>query len=574
MKVYLRFQRIALLVLSLLRAQQGTAARVPRVEMMAKDIITDPAITTRSETLLPSELGSLITLSESDRDLSKKIATLQVQKNQMEKDFTVLKFNLQMIIHKSGLGNLDQFDQERNAILKQHAEQLASVQRFIAFQTQAIIFELKSAMKKIRTDDIFEEYFVNDHQVLPTFLAKSRTETSGMVELNQHVMLMIDKVFLDDMIKNWNKILHKLNSLKNGSPYHERNGAVTELQSIVFQQIHYMYKYKFISEFHFRKFLKMENTIELAAKNLIETSKMKYRNCAHHSIFASRKLIHRNMHYAHFRSFFKVLDDHDQRYFCFLAIKEFLEYHMVETQHFKESSWSDDLLQNKLFLLLEDWLEKTRKSLSKHKSGDEIQTRVEPLPQFYALKEVFNVENADTFEKMTIDRIISFFVLEFHEENYGNYFSKEEIENQKLPSKLSVISSIFESMEEVKNIRIKVKESISSKALGSNFCFICKEPHRTVENYGKEISRIYRKFVNNMSKIHQFSHQEDPEIYFLGQVFSETKESIRNFVENSNLKCEHQEKGLVKGCNLTRESKISPFSVINFDWNKLRRFFF
>ncbi|KAA1064471.1 hypothetical protein PGT21_004111 [Puccinia graminis f. sp. tritici] len=103
MKVYLRFQRIALLVLSLLRAQQGTAARVPRVEMMAKDIITDPAITTRSETLLPSELGSLITLSESDRDLSKKIATLQVQKNQMEKDFTVLKFNLQMIIHKSGL---------------------------------------------------------------------------------------------------------------------------------------------------------------------------------------------------------------------------------------------------------------------------------------------------------------------------------------------------------------------------------------------------------------------------------------------------------------------------------------
>ncbi|KAA1085337.1 hypothetical protein PGT21_003766 [Puccinia graminis f. sp. tritici] len=537
--------------------------------MIAKEIKMYPVFNTRGATSLSGKMGSVNTSYDDNHFLPRKVATLHAQISKMEDDYLGLGFNFHSTIHKSSLGNYDRFDLIRNAKLQKHAEELKSTQRFISFQTQGIILEMRRAMKRLGNNcEAWKEYSVDE--VLPSFSAKDPAKKSGTVELDHNVMLMINEAFVEKMIKSLNKMLCELNLLKTEPIHGERNYKVTELQSIVFHQIDYMLKSNLISEVHLKKFLKMENTLEVAAQNLIETSKIKYRSCPYYSIFPSRKVIHRNRHYAHFRSFFKVLEDHDQRYFCFLIMKGFLQWHMDETKHFKESSWPDDLLDNKLFYLLEDWLEqKNQLEPTKFNNRDESEIELEPLSQFSELKHVFDLGGGNMYKKI-VDRTICFFVLEFYQENYGTKFLKDQSDNRILSSRVSLSFPIFEAIEKVKNLEIEVKESMSSKSLARHYCALCKKPERNAEYYLNEVSRIYSESDDVISNITYLHYLQAPEIYYVIQEFKKTKEYINEFLHKSNFKCEHLEKVLVEECNSISESQNSSFSLIISYWTKLK----
>ncbi|KAA1064470.1 hypothetical protein PGT21_004023 [Puccinia graminis f. sp. tritici] len=387
-------------------------------------------------------------------------------------------------------------------------------------------------MKKTRNNEILVESSIPEHKAFPNFPTYQGKFNPLFLDGN---VMIIDESILKAMIEKSKETLDALNSLKKRTSNIEICHAVSETQSLVFQQIDYMYKYGFISQHHFRYFLRMDNTLQIASENLIETSKIKYGSSSANIIFPSKKVIQRNRNFAHFRNFFKELEDREQRYFCFLTIKELMKYHKTQCIYFRQ--WSHIPFGDSIFDLLESRLEVR----TQYPQGNNQNTPKEKvLGKWIEQKKLFSSIKHSFKGISTTDQILSYCLIEYHQENYGKIASKEGLKYLYPEEIIDYMSIIFQYTEKLKDIEIEVKEIISSKFLGRNCCHICNKPDKNKMYYHQAVLRISKALhsLTNSSPYHNIFH---PTPYYLKTQFIVSTCSLQELIVNSIWECKHKE---------------------------------
>ncbi|POW10865.1 hypothetical protein PSHT_08587 [Puccinia striiformis] len=258
------------------------------------------------------------------------------------------------------------------------------------------------------------------------------------------------------LIKELNELLHRIGQFDTKDKIdltQTKTQMIIEIRSLVFQTVEYLRNKKLINQQQFTMFFREKDTMEIASNTKVTYHKIKF-GMDKDSLSVEQmnsKVFHRNCNLSHFRSIAKGLESTDRRMFSYLSLKSFLSYNYV-----LPSSYNKIIQDNRLFHMLENYY--------KVKSGTrEEWYKYEKSLQYKEIKEILKfLEESflDDREKSTQERILSFYILEFVEANYGWEALEMTIdkdqklsEGKELKLKLASMSASFVFFEELDNIR-------------------------------------------------------------------------------------------------------------------------
>ncbi|KAA1118122.1 hypothetical protein PGT21_031976 [Puccinia graminis f. sp. tritici] len=247
------------------------------------------------------------------------------------------------------------------------------------------------------------------------------------------------------------------------------NVLALRLQSIVFQAIHYLYKYKFIARKDVKDLFVSNNILELAVINMVLMFKINVG--FEKDIPMSSKEILKSHHSSHFRSLFEVLDDKKRREISYGCLKLVYHHHTIEAS----SKYLDKIIDQKrmrdvmdLFLKDDQLFKFLEQDIHAHhpqsfSKSDVIDMKdYGPIDQFEIVKELqdlkikFLAPGPEIYDDINLT--IQFLVLSFVKENYNSFFLELQEDNtMALDLKLNLISSGFHLHYEFKNIRSYLK---------------------------------------------------------------------------------------------------------------------
>ncbi|POW04088.1 hypothetical protein PSTT_10630, partial [Puccinia striiformis] len=278
------------------------------------------------------------------------------------------------------------------------------------------------------------------------------TTTNPSLKTCQHHVRGIGKF----LIKELNELLHRIGQFDTKDKIdltQTKTQMIIEIRSLVFQTVEYLRNKKLINQQQFTMFFREKDTMEIASNTKVTYHKIKF-GMDKDSLSVEQmnsKVFHRNCNLSHFRSIAKGLESTDRRMFSYLSLKSFLSYNYV-----LPSSYNKIIQDNRLFHMLENYY--------KVKSGTrEEWYKYEKSLQYKEIKEILKfLEESflDDREKSTQERILSFYILEFVEANYGWEALEMTIdkdqklsEGKELKLKLASMSASFVFFEELDNIR-------------------------------------------------------------------------------------------------------------------------
>ncbi|POW01470.1 hypothetical protein PSHT_12529 [Puccinia striiformis] len=253
-----------------------------------------------------------------------------------------------------------------------------------------------------------------------------------------------------------NELLHRIGQFDNKNKIdlnQTENQVIIEIRSLVFQTIEHLYKKKLINQEEFTEFFRTKNTMEIAANTMVTSHRIKF-GMDKDSLSVEQmnsKVFDRNCNLSHFRSIPKGLESNDKRLFSYLSLKSFLSYNYV-----LPSSYNEIMQDNRLFYMLENY-NRAKSGTREEWYGFEKGLQYKEIKEILkSLKESF----LDDREKSTQERILSFYILEFVEANYGWEALEMMIdgdqklsEGRELKLKMASMSTSFVVFEELDNIR-------------------------------------------------------------------------------------------------------------------------
>ncbi|KAI7953809.1 hypothetical protein MJO28_006356 [Puccinia striiformis f. sp. tritici] len=218
------------------------------------------------------------------------------------------------------------------------------------------------------------------------------------------------------------------------------NQIKLNLQRIVLQTIHLMYKHDLVNREVFRHFFEINNTLEISAINLILTFhiKMGFRR---HSFYHNNQVVLNNPHSSHTTTMFQGLDSREQRLFLYLCLKLHFTYHykeLVENEEywvdgnssheigillnsiFQDASFFNALEDHLKFTLLSRWKQDEFKRLNPEfmKMKAKAQKLTEYLIKIHS--------NTAPWDKPEVSKIL-FLILDFVEEFYRGVLDADKL---------------------------------------------------------------------------------------------------------------------------------------------------
>ncbi|KAA1119335.1 hypothetical protein PGT21_022486 [Puccinia graminis f. sp. tritici] len=271
-------------------------------------------------------------------------------------------------------------------------------------------------------------------------------------ELPQDVVETIKKKVLEGHLIKMNEILHKIGSFKRVfqrfGVYQIANNIALKIQNNIFKTVDYMYIQDVMNEKALREFYQTGNVMEIAAYVMVRNYDFEHKIQVYSThTFPSNTGIPRDWNFSHYRSFFKVLQDRELRYFKYLSLQEFLKV------KFFDSSVVSSLENDVLFHTLEEFSPKKKNTPTKEQRTLKYDATFSQVK--HELKNLL-LQFQDDFSLYPWKeerRRNAFCILEFIKENYNLENILKLKNGQGFKEKMNSMSSSFKFLEELNNIR-------------------------------------------------------------------------------------------------------------------------
>ncbi|KAA1070479.1 hypothetical protein PGT21_013063 [Puccinia graminis f. sp. tritici] len=348
-------------------------------------------------------------------------------------------------------------------------DELNSILNFILLAIQRQIFhhesnkkEVSNSLKLRESKDkkrSSEKVCVTPSSSTKELDSNNLSETS---KLGRDELELIEEFVPKTLAKDLIALLDKIETLgvdEEIDPNDVKTFIALRLQSLVIQGIGYLYKYNLINTQEVKDLFESKSKMDLAAINMDLIFKINGGFDQYIPICLSGKLILRSQHSSHFRVLFEALDEDKRRYISYACLKLIYYYHILETkfidfedtpeQRSAREKMNQFLENDQLFKILEEHISTQPPSnLYSKKSMNEGITNMEIIKD---LKKEFIYPGPELFHDINI--AIQFFILNFIEENYTNFFLEIQKDDKVLKTKLDLMTASFNLIQEVKNLK-------------------------------------------------------------------------------------------------------------------------
>ncbi|KAH9464867.1 hypothetical protein Pst134EB_004374 [Puccinia striiformis f. sp. tritici] len=490
---YSRFRRIGLQLLCFLPIARCMAPRValPAIEM--RDSLQGEARGIENPGLREPVRKYLETVPHFAQQVT--IFPDLVQKDSLENEFIHLTEYLENFEKGEAYLNLRQRDRKSaEGILKQR-NRLKAFHQLVLEQVQHKIIDAKPEAESSYSININKDTTPINKTARERLVAPLNQIIDSCMPQNNdyhrdHDAEAMVMILENAMIESLSKILLDIDSLKSKQPP-EHHPTFLKLQNHVFQIVAYLYKHKMMADESFRKFCNTDRVVKIAAITMAHTFRLQYKLVQ----IGWSKIIPNYSNFSPYRIFLLGLEPYQKRYFSYLSLEQSLDNDFHAKMQMLRSPRTWIYFDSEFFGRLEKYNEAkliSRQALEIFKTGDQDYMRIKR--DLGILARIFMMDEPSTPKEHAAQqfRSISFFILEFVQDNYGEEILQDIQTDQLIKNRMDFMLAYYQKSVELLNVIHYLKGGVDSDIQGHKCLTGIESGKKNIKNLHEEYLSISR----------------------------------------------------------------------------------